>query len=130
MYPFHLRLSIHAHVNSGPKFGIRLLSNKECKIIRSLKTNEETPVFDDLLHIPTPWHNCVIQLENENFYFIGKSSIAVQAVARGHYSGQWIPSKLEAGKGGYFCLKELSKTELLEKMPTSSLGQAVPASIL
>jgi pyoverdine/dityrosine biosynthesis protein Dit1 len=25
LFPFHIRLSIHAHNNSGPKFAIRLL---------------------------------------------------------------------------------------------------------
>lgn len=29
MFPFHLRFSIHAHNNAGPKFGISLLSKIE-----------------------------------------------------------------------------------------------------
>lgn len=106
MYPFHLRLSIHAHTNSGPKFGIRLLSNENCKLIKSLKDNEP-PRFDDLLHIPTPWHNCVIRIEDEPFNFIGKSSIAQNAVNEKTFTGEWVPGDLEAGEGGYYRLWKL-----------------------
>jgi pyoverdine/dityrosine biosynthesis protein Dit1 len=41
-YPRAIRLSIHAHNNAGPKFGVRLLR--------------------DLKYCSTPWHNCVVQL--------------------------------------------------------------------
>lgn len=126
MYPFHLRLSIHAHCNSGPKFGIRLLSNKSCKIIRSLKDSDATPVFEDLLHIPTPWHNCVIKVKNEDNYFIGKSEVALKAISKGLYGGVWVAGDISAGKGGYFSIWQLPSLET-ENIPIQ-VGKNVAAS--
>lgn len=104
MFPFHIRLSIHAHSNSGPKFGIRLLSRKDCKIIRSLNQNDSSPVFDDLLHIPTPWHNCVIKVAGDNMHYIGKSEVVLKAIENGTYGGEWVEGDLSKGQGGYFSI--------------------------
>ena len=55
MFPFHLRFSIHAHCNSGPKFGISLLSktgDNQCRPINTIQDHKE-PRNTDLLHIPT-----------------------------------------------------------------------------
>lgn len=129
MYPFHLRLSIHAHNNSGPKFGVRMLSHKECKIIRSLKDSDATPVFDDLLHIPTPWHNCVIKIEDEkDYYFIGKSEVALRAISNGTYGGKWVAGDIAVGKGGYFSvwkLPSLENNNMLVKV-----GHSLAASVV
>lgn len=126
MYPFYVRLSIHAHNNSGPKFGIRMLSHKECKIVRSLKHSDATPVFDDLLHIPTPWHNCVIKVRNEELYYIGKSEVAAKAISHGHYNGKWVEGDLSAGKGGYFTIWKLDK--LQSEKTAVIMGRTLSAS--
>ncbi|KAI5962374.1 DIT1 [Candida pseudojiufengensis] len=63
MFPFHLRFSIHAHNNSGPKYGISLLSQNgidEILPINNLKDHKLPPTTTDLLHIPTPWHNSIV----------------------------------------------------------------------
>lgn len=129
MYPFHVRLSIHAHCNSGPKFGIRMLCAQECKIIRNLKDSDATPVFDDLLHIPTPWHNCVINVEGESHYFIGKSEVAMKAIATGTYQGTWVDGDLEKGQGGYF---QIWKADSPKFGPTivQPVSQDVSASVI
>ncbi|CCE63302.1 hypothetical protein TPHA_0E02100 [Tetrapisispora phaffii CBS 4417] len=62
MFPHHLRFSIHAHNNAGPKYGIKVISREQCAIVKDLK-NPEEPIFEDLLHIPTPWHNCIVSFE-------------------------------------------------------------------
>lgn len=51
-FPLHIRVSIHAHDNSGPKYAIRLLPlNKFSSSIDEIKN----------MHIPTPWHNVVVE---------------------------------------------------------------------
>ena len=167
MFPNHLRLSIHAHTNQGPKFGIKVISQDQCRIIRSLE-NEEEPIFEDLLHIPTPWHNCIVKFqkqgtkkiisnnknrvntttteeqgfqdetsacskssldsnefesclestsdceseyENESdkencFYFLTKSKVVKDAIAKGLYEGNWKDTCFESGDGGHFIINK------------------------
>ncbi|SGZ58190.1 CIC11C00000002250 [Sungouiella intermedia] len=82
MFPFHLRLSIHAHPNCGPKFGIRLLDPKICA-----PQNHDQDVEDRYLHIPTPWHNAVYVVEGLTKMIVGASSLASQFELE--YVGGW-----------------------------------------
>lgn len=66
LFPLHVRLSIHAHNNSGPKFAIRLLPLE--------KINEKL-VSDKNLHIPTPWHNVVVEDKNGKFVLMKRFQI-------------------------------------------------------
>ncbi|XBW36565.1 hypothetical protein QEN19_002140 [Hanseniaspora menglaensis] len=78
-FPHYMRLSIHAHQNCGPKYGIRVVDSKICKVIKSF--NDLTyPNYDDFLHIPTPWHNAVIKNTETGKYYFGKSKIVAQAI--------------------------------------------------
>ncbi|CUM68129.1 uncharacterized protein PRCAT00005846001 [Priceomyces carsonii] len=88
MFPKHLRFSIHAHSNSGPKFGISLWDSDECRVVRSLDL-VAAPNFDDLLHIPTPWHNCVLKLEDSPHYFVTISDVIRNALEKGTHTGNW-----------------------------------------
>lgn len=106
LFPHHMRLSIHAHTNSGPKFGIRLISGEECKIIKALDSNAE-PSFEDLLHIPTPWHNAIVQIEGDSMYYLTKSKIVTDAIEQGHYKGKWIETDLTTGQGGFFLISKV-----------------------
>ena len=65
LFPFYIRLSIHAHNNSGPKFAIRMLP---------LDKISEELVSDSTMHIPTPWHNVVVQ-DLDGKYFLKKKWI-------------------------------------------------------
>ena len=112
LFPHHLRVSIHAHKNSGPKFGIRVISKDQCRNVRSLEDIVE-PKTDDLLHIPTPWHNCVVKViqgdtdtdgEEKVEYFLIKSRIIHEALKQGKYEGQWIDTCFIKGEGGHFVL--------------------------
>lgn len=103
LFPFHLRLSIHAHTNSGPKFGVRLICSNECKIIKALDSTDE-PSFEDLLHIPTPWHNCIVQIEGHKYCYLTKSKVVMDAEAKGLYNSEWRKGDVESGLGGYFYL--------------------------
>ncbi|EDO14838.1 hypothetical protein Kpol_364p10 [Vanderwaltozyma polyspora DSM 70294] len=139
VFPHHLRLSIHAHTNQGPKFGIKVISQDQCKIVSSLE-DEVEPTFEDLLHIPTPWHNCVVKYENyssskevspvtsessasnnsessatseeneynekeaNSVYFLTKSKIVKDAIAKGIYEGNWKETSVETGEGGHYVI--------------------------
>lgn len=99
IFPHHLRFSIHAHTNSGPKYGIKVVSPKMCKTIRNLDS-DETPTFEDLLHIPTPWHNCVVKINDE--LYLTKNRVVKDALESGEYQGEWIDSDIPKGEGGYW----------------------------
>ncbi|CAI1853507.1 hypothetical protein SEUBUCD646_0B05090 [Saccharomyces eubayanus] len=108
IFPHHLRISIHAHTNSGPKFGIKVISNDQCSIVSSLEDLEE-PEFEDFLHIPTPWHNCVVKVEDEKEkYFLTKSKVIKDALEKGMYDGEWKDTRFDNGEGGHFVIKKIS----------------------
>ena len=66
LFPLHIRLSIHAHDNSGPKFAIRLIP---------LAKISEKLVADKNLHIPTPWHNVVLEDMNGKFVLMKRFQV-------------------------------------------------------
>lgn len=108
IFPHHLRISIHAHTNSGPKFGIKIISNEQCSIVSSLEDLDE-PKFEDFLHIPTPWHNCVVKVEDEKEkYFLTKSKVVKEALEKGMYDGVWKDTRFDIGEGGHFVIKKIS----------------------
>jgi PAS domain S-box-containing protein len=51
LFPLHIRLSIHAHDNSGSKFAVRLIAGDVI----------DKELADQNAHIPTPWHNVVVE---------------------------------------------------------------------
>ncbi|CCK69554.1 Dit1p KNAG_0C04520 [Huiozyma naganishii CBS 8797] len=113
MFPRHLRISIHAHTNSGPKFGIKVISEDQCRIIKDLQDLME-PKFDDLLHIPTPWHNCVVEVidtvvgcEPRGRLYLTKTEVVKKAISSGKYTGEWNPTKIDEGRGGHYILRRL-----------------------
>jgi hypothetical protein len=59
----------------------------------------------DLLHTPTPWHNCVFQFVESPIIYVGKSSIPREALRAELVSGGWTTGNSGMG-GGYFELKE------------------------
>ncbi|CDO93027.1 unnamed protein product [Kluyveromyces dobzhanskii CBS 2104] len=108
IFPHHMRLSIHAHTNSGPKFGVKIISFAQCKTIKSLD-NEEEPAFEDLLHIPTPWHNCVIKMEENGRYYLTKTKTVMDATENGSYDATWVKTNINTGVGGHFSLRKIKK---------------------
>ncbi|CAI4059172.1 Dit1p SKDI_04G6120 [Saccharomyces kudriavzevii IFO 1802] len=108
IFPHHLRISIHAHTNSGPKFGIKVISSEQCSIVSSLEDLDE-PKFEDFLHIPTPWHNCVVKVEDDKEkYFLTKSKVIKDAIEKGSYDGEWKDTRFDIGEGGHFVIRKTS----------------------
>lgn len=93
MFPFHLRLSIHAHKNDGPKFGIQLLASEDCFVINSIE-DHKCPLLSDLLHIPTPWHNSIAEFNNQKPVFVIKSGHILKGYKEGKGEGSWNCERL------------------------------------
>ncbi|RKP32771.1 hypothetical protein METBISCDRAFT_21040 [Metschnikowia bicuspidata] len=84
VFPFHLRLSIHAHHNAGPKYGIRLFNPQLCRTV-----NHDQDEEDRLLHIPTPWHNAVFKVSDEPKIIVANSKLCQMYDEDNNYTGGW-----------------------------------------
>ncbi|KAK4150285.1 Pyoverdine/dityrosine biosynthesis protein-domain-containing protein [Chaetomidium leptoderma] len=99
LFPHHLRLSIHAkHNNAGPKFGIQLFDPTSVRVAASLAPDGAVMTAVDLLHIPTPWHNCVVKLGDR--VIVTKSKTAKNAVASGTLAGGLVQGRPGEHGGG------------------------------
>ncbi|KAI2620438.1 Pyoverdine/dityrosine biosynthesis protein-domain-containing protein [Hypoxylon sp. NC1633] len=87
LFPNHIRLSIHAHNNAGPKFGIQLFDPATVRAVESLSPSGSLMTSRDLLHIPTPWHNSVVEIRGSKMLYVTKAKIAREAVAAGDMTG-------------------------------------------
>ncbi|KAI1082062.1 pyoverdine/dityrosine biosynthesis protein [Whalleya microplaca] len=142
LFPNHVRLSIHAHNNAGPKFGIQLFDPAAVRAVESLAPNGEPMSSRDLLHIPTPWHNCVVEVVGSNVLYVTKAKVARDALAAGGMTGGLVAPGDEANTtGSSFILRSLGSTgeekqELAEKVeevaepPKSTLSRvgSIPLS--
>ncbi|KAL2260199.1 hypothetical protein VTK26DRAFT_5873 [Humicola hyalothermophila] len=115
LFPNHIRLSIHAHNNAGPKFGIHLFDPTRVRAVRTLSPRGELMASLDLLHIPTPWHNSVVQLADSGVILVTKAKLARAALATGRMTGGLV--KTEQGRAFF----ELQR----HTMPTPTLELAV-----
>ncbi|GAB0134077.1 hypothetical protein EsDP_00002462 [Epichloe bromicola] len=97
LFPYHVRLSIHAHDNSGPKFGIQMLG-KGVVPTDVLPPDGTDMDCCDKLHVPTPWHNCIVEIHGDPNLYITKSSVARSALSSGDYVGKLHES---SDQGGY-----------------------------
>ncbi|KAJ0163896.1 Spore wall maturation protein DIT1 [Colletotrichum tanaceti] len=88
LLPNYVRLSIHAHNNAGPKFGIQLFDPAVVRAVEGLSP-EGTPMTSrDLLHIPTPWHNCLIEVQGSPYLLVTKASVPREAMSLGTVTGE------------------------------------------
>lgn len=84
----------------------------------------------DLLHIPTPWHNSVVQLEGSDVILITKAKLARASLAAGSMLGgvATTPSGYQ-----YFALRKLdgegSNNDKGEAKPTSETTSAVSTPV-
>ncbi|KAI1384202.1 Pyoverdine/dityrosine biosynthesis protein-domain-containing protein [Hypoxylon trugodes] len=105
LYPNHIRLSIHAHNNAGPKFGIQLFDPATTQAVESLSPDSGPMVSRDLLHIPTPWHNCVVKVAGDNMLYVTKSKAVREALLSGMTGGLDAQSSTPGSFGPlYFAL--------------------------
>lgn len=110
----------NSHNNSGPKFGIQLFDPRRVHIITSLEsvaaltlsrsllslspTLADPSDDNDLLHIPTPWHNSLVEVvaaaDNTvsngsggntpvTAYYVAKAKVVREALSTGLVQGEW-----------------------------------------
>ena len=124
LLPNFVRLSIHAHNNRGPKFGIRLFSKDKVKAIDSLSDRHElVPAYE--FQLPTPWHNSMIKVEGDSLLYLGKASIAHKAIEQGDFEGGWVEDRLN---GGHFLLRptlSICNSSFIPTETTSSTAVSV-----
>lgn len=65
--PRHVRLSIHAHDNAGPKFAVRLMPFRPISDSAELVVTREDALTQSQqhLHVPTPWHNSLVDVHDD-----------------------------------------------------------------
>lgn len=80
--PCSMILNVGSHDNSGPKFGIQMLG-KGVVPTDVFPPNATTVDFCDQLHVPTPWHNCIVQIEGHSEFYITKASAIWPAIKAG-----------------------------------------------
>lgn len=85
--PRHVRLSIHAHNNKGPKFAISLLLQRQFRPLTSFESLRSATQYDHFdernhLHIPTPWHNCLVQIEGHKIGYVCKAGLVKAELGR------------------------------------------------
>ncbi|KAE8393829.1 Pyoverdine/dityrosine biosynthesis protein-domain-containing protein [Aspergillus alliaceus] len=114
LFPDYLRLSIHAHNNSGPKFGIRLFDTATVRAVRELgfvdgnngnEEDEDVMTASHLLHIPTPWHNCIAQVAGDPTLYIVKYGVVKEASFTQRYKSDMVKGHLANGRGAFVSLK-------------------------
>lgn len=124
-FPVHVRLSIHAHDNSGPKFGISLFDRSKTRVVDNLHDlSSIAKPSHDLLHIPTPWHNCVFHVSQSDFTYITKSKLIHNARALNLIRGSWVQDDGNSASGGYFQIDMLEHSD--PGQPTSMDSSKAP----
>lgn len=119
LFPHHIRLSIHAHDNSGPKFGIRLFG-PNVRPLETLSFKGPEMCSVDLLHVPTPWHNCLVEVSGQSTLIMTKSKTAKTALSSGKFRGGWTKGT-QQGMGGYFFLQLNDPMKPKNKTPFKSV---------
>jgi pyoverdine/dityrosine biosynthesis protein Dit1 len=101
LLPNYVRLSIHAHSNRGPKFGICLFPRDQVHAIDAIVGRHALfPSYE--FQVPTPWHNSIIKVEGDNMLYLGKAEIVHKAIDQGDFEGGWVD---DVAQGGHFALR-------------------------
>lgn len=61
--------------------------------------------MSDLLHTPTPWHNCIVKVEGHQTLYLAKSRVVSEAVDSNAYEARWVVEDSEVA-GGYYLLRK------------------------
>ncbi|KAI1094023.1 Pyoverdine/dityrosine biosynthesis protein-domain-containing protein [Rostrohypoxylon terebratum] len=117
LFPNHIRLSIHAHNNAGPKFGIQLFDPKIVRAVETLSPDSLPMISRDLLHIPTPWHNCVVKLVGTDILCVTKAKVVRDAIASDRMTGSLVKgNQIDCIPAAYYTIgPTLKERELLKK---------------
>ncbi|KDN47171.1 hypothetical protein K437DRAFT_255966 [Tilletiaria anomala UBC 951] len=115
-FPAAVRLSIHPHNNSGPKYGVTLIHPNFRS--SSLFGKGGDLISDQSMgHTPTPWHNVTLLVEVEEkgsprFAFMHRTKLMDHQPSPAHHL-VWVPMRWDESEegatglsdGGYFCFQ-------------------------
>ncbi|KAL2146178.1 hypothetical protein VTI28DRAFT_5018 [Corynascus sepedonium] len=119
LFPNHVRL----HNNAGPKFGIQLFDPSRVRTVQALSADGELMTSLDLLHIPTPWHNSVVQLAGSDVILVTKAKLARAALAAGSMTGGLVGA--EEGTA-HFALESKFAPSVSDPVSVSSSDPPLP----
>ncbi|KAK4949611.1 dityrosine synthesis enzyme [Elasticomyces elasticus] len=106
--PSMISLSIHAHENAGPKFAVGLIpfANNSDSVpeLRITTVEDAKEPSDKHLHISTPWHSCLAEIDGMTV--VCKSKILRDAIKNGRFSGGWTEKR-----GGRYILTTVTDDE-------------------
>ncbi|KAI1859140.1 hypothetical protein JX265_010617 [Neoarthrinium moseri] len=119
LFPHHVRLSIHAHNNAGPKFGIRMFGTN-VRAVEKLAFDGAEMRSVDLLHVPTPWHNCLVEIAGCETLFMVKAKTVRDALSSGKFSGGWVDGSLD-GVAGHFRLQSANSSKTFDHKPGKAI---------
>lgn len=106
LLPNYVRLSIHAHSNRGPKFGVCLFPRDRIRPIDSIIDRHAIcPSYE--FQVPTPWHNSIIKIAGDDMVYLGKAEIVHKAIEQGDYEGGWVDDIVD---GGHFSIQSTVAT--------------------
>ncbi|KAI1454713.1 Pyoverdine/dityrosine biosynthesis protein-domain-containing protein [Annulohypoxylon moriforme] len=113
LFPNHIRLSIHAHNNAGPKFGIQLFDPAVVRAVETLSPDSNPMTSRDLLHIPTPWHNSVVKIVGNKMLCVTKAKVVREALADGSMTGSLFgqENQIDSTPAVYFTVNPTTKKQ-------------------
>lgn len=97
-FRFDTNVCFFRHDNAGPKFGIKMLG-KHVIPTDVIPPTGEALDWGDHLHIPTPWHNCMVEIDGRLGLYTTKASAVWPAVRSG--DATWVTGG-ECGSYVYF----------------------------
>ncbi|KAL4972148.1 Pyoverdine/dityrosine biosynthesis protein-domain-containing protein [Aspergillus desertorum] len=120
-FSHRIRLSIHAHTNCGPKFGIRLFPRgtmRAAPTAQSLlsltefesKSESEFGAITNPLYefkISTTWHACLVRVKGLGPMVLTRSGTIRDVISRGLFEGGWCQGV--GGRGGYFAIRRVKQ---------------------
>lgn len=62
--------------------------------------------MQDLLHTPTPWHNCIVKVEGHQMLYLAKSRVVSDAVDSDAYEARWMVDGGDVASGYYLLRKK------------------------
>ncbi len=92
------------------------------RTVNALSADGELMTSLDLLHIPTPWHNSVVQLEESDVLLVTKAKLARAALAAGSVTGRLV--RVAEGRA-YFSLNQKKNSAALAPSPVLSSPEVV-----
>jgi hypothetical protein len=78
----------------------------------------------DLLHIPTPWHNSVVQLAGSGTILVTKAKLARAALSAGSMTGGLVEA--QSGRAHFALERNAAPVAVTSTRPTESVAPTVP----